>query len=443
VRRVLDFLRFSDLPALTRRNYSIELRQISLWGIAAGTVEGYMAGVVASKTFGASELLTTVIWALPILINMLNVVWGTILRGRRRKPAFILLAGCGLVGVASVGLNPADWKPWSGWIFAAQIAYTHLFLSGLITLRTTIWKVNYPSTHRARVIGRLQTARLLLSVLTTLTLSLLYDHHPGCYRLVYPAAALVGVCSLVPLRRWRMRGERGELRQFREHLARNGSLDGAASNRVWSGLKEAVAILRTDTLFAKYMTAQFLLGAANFFTEPILINVLTKDLRLQYFASLLLLYVIAQTVLIASIGFWAPLFDRIGVLRFRIYNSACWVLSYVAVTVALLVITFGGRERLILAITILVVARILNGLGRGGGAIAWNLGHLHFARKHQTELYMGIHVGLTGLRGLVMPLVGLAATQVFGYGAMVCAVGLALAGHILFRRLAHQHGSAQ
>lgn len=444
MQRIFDFLRFNDLPLMTRPNYAAELQQMTLWGVVAGTVEGSMVSVVASKTFGASPLLTTIIWALPVLMNVLNVGWGSLLRGRPRKPAFIFIAICGLLGVGSIGLTSAEWKPWGGWVFAGQIALTHLFLSGLITLRTTMWKVNYPPTHRARIAGRLQTVGMLLTVLTTGSLSLLYDREPDFYRVAYPLAALIGACSLLPLRRLRMRREPTELRRYREHLAQANRGDEKPHIGLWTGIKEAGSILRTDALFARYMLAQFLLGSANFFTDPFLVNALTKELDFDYFSSQSLLYLIPHLALLLSIRFWAPLFDRIGVLRFRIYNSAAWTLSYVCVAAAMLMIGIGGRELVLAAWPVLVISRVFNGLGRGGGAIAWNIGHLHFAREHQTELYMGIHVGLTGLRGLLMPLLGLGAKQLFGYAGLLIAVGLALTGHILFRRLAAENrGSAR
>ena len=108
----------------------------------------------------------------------------------------------------------------------------------------------------------------------------------------------------------------------------------------------------------------------------------------------------------------------------------------------MVVIQIGGHDALLIAAPILIIGRILNGLGRGGGAIAWTLGHLHFAPAHQTELYMGIHVGLTGVRGLLMPMIGVGATLLLGYWALVIPVCLAVTAHYLFRRLASEFGQA-
>jgi hypothetical protein len=195
-------------------------------------------------------------------------------------------------------------------------------------------------------------------------------------------------------------------------------------------------ILRQDRLFARYMLAQFLLGSANFFTDPVLVNVLARRLNFAYFSSTLLLHTIPMTVLLISIRYWARFLYRGGILRFRVYNSACWVGSTLGVTVAVLVISVAGQGMLPVAVAILVVGRIMNGLARGGGDLAWNIGHLDFARDHQVELYMGIHVGLTGVRGLIMPLLGSLANRYLDWGSFAIAVGMSAVSWLMFRQMA-------
>jgi hypothetical protein len=75
------------------------------------------------------------------------------------------------------------------------------------------------------------------------------------------------------------------------------------------------------------------------------------------------------------------------------------------------------------AVLLFALRGIANGLGSGGGALAWNLGHLDFARPEEAEIYMGIHVSLTGLRGLIAPLIGMWLYASFGW--TVWMIGLA------------------
>ena len=78
------------------------------------------------------------------------------------------------------------------------------------------------------------------------------------------------------------------------------------------------------------------------------------------------------------------------------------------------------------------------GLGMGGGKLAWNLGHLHFAPREEAELYMGIHVSLTGLRGLIAPLTGMLLWGLIGWWVWIIAIGIALLSLGMFISLARE-----
>ena len=50
---------------------------------------------------------------------------------------------------------------------------------------------------------------------------------------------------------------------------------------------------------------------------------------------------------------------------------------------------------------------MVQGVARGGGSLAWQLGHNDFAEPDQLSAYMGIHVTLTGVRGAMAPFLGI------------------------------------
>jgi hypothetical protein len=144
---------------------------------------------------------------------------------------------------------------------------------------------------------------------------------------------------------------------------------------------------------------------------------------------------------LVTISRWAPLYDRVGVLRFRVTNSAFWLASFVLVTLGVLIHRPESYAATMAGLSLFVVGRVINGVARAGGAIAWNLGHLHFAGEHDAELYMGIHVALTGFRGLLMSFVGTVAYKFCGGWALLLGIALALAAQWAFRRLALSDGA--
>lgn len=440
IRRLLEFLRTDDLPVMARPTYAAERYQTMLWGIVRGSAESAMVAIVASKTFEANKLQTTLIWQLPIVMNLFSVLWASFIRSRPRKPLFRTLIFCTAVVLGSIGLTSATWKPWGAWVFAAQIGLAHLFLCGIVTLRTSLWNLNYPATHRGRIAGRLQMAQLIAIALTTTVIGLTYEQSPDAYRFVYPAVCAIGLLSLIPLARMRVRGERAALRDYAAHRTAVSAAGAAHRPASWlSGLGEAVTILRKDRLYARYMLAQFLLGSANFFTDPILVNALTKDVQTSYILSQAILHLIPSIVVLFSVGFWARYFDRVNILRFRVHNSACWVTSYACIAAGMLVLQVFGLDALSYVVPLLIIGRIFNGLGAAGGTIGWNIGHLYFARPHQSELYMGIHIALTGLRGLCIPLISFPLAMWLGYYALLIPVTLAVLAHAMFQRQAREN----
>jgi hypothetical protein len=60
-----------------------------------------------------------------------------------------------------------------------------------------------------------------------------------------------------------------------------------------------------------------------------------------------------------------------------------------------------------------------------GGKLGWNLGHNDFASDDQSTLYMGIHVTLTGVRGLIAPLAGVASTSTLRASNRAGSLGVA------------------
>jgi len=139
--------------------------------------------------------------------------------------------------------------------------------------------------------------------------------------------------------------------------------------------------------------------------------------------------------LLGSIGRWGRLFDRVGVLRFRVVNVACWAVSLALGAVATLAIVhldWIGPGMFPMIVLLFAVRGLFNGLGLGGGALAWNIGHLHFARPDEAEVYMGIHVSLTGIRGLFAPLVGIWLWNAIGWMAWLVALVLCLGGLVIF-----------
>jgi len=432
----LDLLAVERVPRMARPTYLLEVRHLFLWGIFAGMFEGTVSAVVVSKTFDAGPWLITTVMATPMLANVVGMVWGSVITGRRKIPIFVALGMIASGVIASVALTPMT--PTGGYIFLAQVLAARVLLSGCLTVRSSLWKHNYPANRRGQIAARLQLVRFSMGIGVVALASSLFDVNPQIYVVVYPIAGVVGAVSVWMMRPMRVRGEAVELAEIR--AGRKGK------RRTFNPLRDLIDVMSHDRDYRRYCVAMMFLGFANIMVMPLMVIIVTKQLDLSYFLSGGLLEILPRVIMMASLIPWAHLFDKWGVLRFRVLNAAAWTASAAFAGLAAWIILSDGAVTVwlfMIAMVAIAVSRVFEGAGKGGGSIAWNIGHLQFAEPARAEVYMGAHVFLAGLRGLTAPFVGTWLFTHYGSLAFGVAVVLQVMGLMMFRSLAREQHRAQ
>ncbi|MBK8270738.1 MAG: hypothetical protein IPK83_21505 [Planctomycetes bacterium] len=175
--------------------------------------------------------------------------------------------------------------------------------------------------------------------------------------------------------------------------------------------------------------------------------IVTKELPLNYNHSTLLLEVLPQFMMMLSMMSWASLFDRRGVVRFRVLNAITWAMASVFGGIGAVMLLIPGTFTTVwlfaVAIALVAISRLFEGLGRGGGAIGWNLGHLHFAEPAKADIYMSAHVFLTGIRGLTAPFIGTFLYSTIGPGVFLVSATLGFSGMLMFKSLVKGDSAAE
>ncbi len=445
----MDLFGARSLPYMSRPLYLAEALHMVPWAVVIGMAEGDVAAVVVAKTFAGDSLLVGLAVATQFFANLVSLIWGLVCVGRRKLRVLTVLGSVTVLCVTSIALTPRS--PWGAWVFVGQTALVQVFLSGVVTVRTSLWRSNYPREWRGQITARLQIIRALVSIAAMLAAARLFDRNPDVYRFTYPVVAACGAVAVVLLQRLRVRGERSELRRRRPDGA-GGPGDAmlepfALTTMLDPGtvLRQMGRVLREDQRFRRYCVALMFTGMANLMIFPVVTTIITLDLRLSYLLSIGLLSVVPRTVTIVGLFVWAPYFDRVGVVRFRGAHGISWLAHLVLGslgTVGVLLREEWGAPATVLAALFFLFSRIAMGLGMGGGGLAWHLGHLHFAKPQDAEIYMGVHMTLTGLRGLVMPLVGIWLWAQTGFFVWVLGIALSVVGLALYTAMARDEGRA-
>ena len=436
---------------MVRGNYAREVRSALTFPLAAALAEGTFTGVVASKYFGGGMLLIAVITAAPMFGNILALLWSELAEGRAKIP-FINLLQIGVVAaMALVGLTYfIDDPALAGWTFAGLVIVARVLASGIITLRSAVWRMNFPRVLRGQIIARVNGIYNLVLAAAVLVSAAVLDGHPGLYAVVYPVIALISLLGVREYARIRVRGEGAVLRRLRavpaaasETLADGATLDYARVDRINPGvgplrrlggrMRDALALLKSDRVFREYQWWQFLLGASFMMMFPTLIYVVSSEMTdptTQYVLAVVVLQALPMITGVVFLQVWAPAFDRVDLFTFRVWIGA------VALVTHGLILTGAVTGQL----WVVALGTFSVGVSMGGGQLAWQLGQNAFATKANVGTYMGLHVMLTGLRGMFVPFVGvglyrlLDRSEVLGdhSGRWVFAVPVALCLTSLF-----------
>lgn len=432
---------------MSRQSYRWEALSALFLPTAVACVEANVIAVIAKKAFNASPLAIATLAAAPALSNLSSVLWTRFIKGRDRVRAVNAMQLALLASVAIIALAPIS--PLGQLVLVLATTAARVLLTGIITARTDIWRNNYARAHRARVTGKLLTIAALTVAITAAILGAAMDLSASsritAFRIIYLAAAIIGLLGVFLFSRVRWRTRSMSLRAERDPDAEYAT----------AGARDMLRVLRNDKTYRSFMAAQFALGLPNLASIPIFIIALENAFQPSYAESFLLTQIIPLLVPILTIPLWARLLDRTHIVRFRVFHSWFFVVANL-----LLAIGFIYHH-----IPTIYISRIILGAAYGGGMLAWDLGHHDFARRDLATLYMGIHVTLTGVRGAIAPFLGvllysgalaipaftLSALKfpgasinipAMGYHAFYLLAALSVVGALMFLRLSRSIGAA-
>ena len=408
------------IPLMMRPSYRRELAASATMPFVMALVEGGVAGVIAKKLFGSGDWTVAVITAAPMFANLTSFIWAHVARGRRKVPVITALQI--LILLLTVGMAALPESVGGGFAFAGMIVLARCMFSGIVTVRSTIWRQNYRREWRAQITGRFARVATLIMVLVSAAVAFGLDSNPAAFRVAYPLAALIASLGVVAFARLQVRQERQQIAFERRPAARptpHGTPDGIYEYDPADQRFSVWAVLRNDPVFRSYLIWQFLAGVSNMMIEPVVVALIAdvtgplgrvavngREVSLEYIVSILLTMILPTGLAMLAIPAWGSLLDRMHIVRFRTRHGWFWPASQLlSFAGALIAMRDGG---LLWGPVVLGLGRVVLGIARGGGMLAWTLGHNDFASRRMTAVYMGIHVTPTGVRGAFAPFVGVA-----------------------------------
>ena len=399
-----------------------------------GAIDGGIAGVIAKNAFEDAVSLTTlnivvaVLSSVGAIANLTSFIWASIGQGRPKVRLIVWLQWLAVLAVAQVAIAPRSSTGLTMLVIGVLVA--GIAWSGIVTLRSTMWRANYALGDRARLTGNIATIQALVLATIGTGIGAMMEVDARLFPVIFVFAAIAGVIGIRFFSRVRIRGEKRLLVQERS---------ASVGVRLVSPMR-MVRLLRDDRPYRNFMGAMFVFGTGNVATTAPLIIMLRDDFAYGYLGGVLIMTVIPTLAMPLVIPIWARLLSKYHVVHFRAIHA--WIFTTASL--------FMLGAALVDMPALLWIASIFRGAAFAGGAIAWNIGHLDFATESRTNEYMGVHVTLEGVRGLIGPIVGLGSYKLFetlapGTGAWAFGVAFLLnaAGAVWFGRQSKALGSAR
>lgn len=415
-----------------RRLERLERLEVTAWllfAISLGAMEGGVVSVMV-KTFyrNTVDALTldysvAVLVGAPLFAGITSLGWAA--AGLRGQPSRLLVSLQVLCVMCLLLLAAAPRNVAGLAMVVTGAVSARLLWSGVLTLRTSVWRLCYGRERRAALAGRVVAVHYLAAATTGTLVGALVDRRPAALPSLYLLIAGLGLAGALLYRRLsRAAGPEPVLE----------TAAGEAGSRRGT-LRTAGAILREDPAYRRYLAWLFVLDTGVQMVPAPLLICLADRFSLAHIEQVLLITAMPMAVVPLAMPYFARRLSRDHVVRFRAFHS--W--SYAGA------LAFSVAGLALHAEPCLWLGAALLGVGYAGGSLAWHLGHHDFATPAKAPHYMALNVTLNGLRGFLAPAAGVSLYRLTehllpGQGplALLVPLGLTVWGASGFAALARQ-----
>jgi len=278
-----------------------------------------------------------------------------------------------------------------------------------------MYRVLYPATHRGFAVGWLKAIAAISALFITLAGTWWFRTFQQQYWVVYAYAAFTLVV--------------GAFSYSRIPIPQNGSPEPPPVLPVGRTLVASCKMFLSDKRFIRYQIGFAIAGFANHMGMWFIPEVVKEKKYIggDDFQVLIITAVMPALLIMASSPFWGRYLDKVDPMSGRSLFNLLQTAGYG-------LYCFGGVSAQAWP---MFAGAVCHSISNGGGTINWSTGSLYFAKPENVSLYNSLHVGFTGLRGMIAPVCGGLLVKQCGFGAWMFAVcaGLSLLGSLYMYRL--------
>lgn len=176
-----------------------------------------------------------------------------------------------------------------------------------------------------------------------------------------------------------------------------------------NALRDGFRAIKYDRIFRITLISWMFMGFGNLMLFPLRVEYLANPdykLNLTEWEIALLVSVIPNISRFFCSIVWGMMFDRVNFFTLRVLMNAGFVVGMFSffLTSSWFFLVFGA---------------VVYGIAIAGGDVAWNLWVIKFAPEGKSQAYMAVHTFLTGVRGVLAPLLGFQIIATYGFQVLL------------------------
>lgn len=349
---------------------------------------------IAIRYFDAGYVTKSLIGAAPFMgmfLSLALVYYASHTGMKKSSWGAIPSAICGLCLLGAAFTN-------SLWAYCLMVVLSFIAFNSLSPFLTSIYNDNYPHDQRAAYYSKPLMLTVAVSVAFGIFASWVLDLDLAYFKALF---IIFGLAALV--KAWAI------------YSMPSGIIEPNIYKHPLGSLKYVLQ----DKSFGYVLLTWFIMGFANLWVLPLRVDYVTSSaygIEGSAMFVAIIITVIPDAMRFLFIPFWARLFDKMNFIILRMILNASFGCG--------IALFFFTREPIVIA-----CGSALIGIAFAGGSIAWNLWVTKYAPPGKVAAYMSVHVGLTGIRGTIGPMIGFWAVGRLGpvniglvsFGLMVLA----------------------
>jgi len=352
--------------------------------------------IIARKALSALDWHITLLAMIWPLSNFFSIWWGKILEQSPHKSKFFLF-------VAFAGRLPLVFS-----IFIDNIYHFMFFLivmlsfnSLLLPAQNSLIQSNFRPSIRGKLFGISVSLATFVTVIFSYFAGKLLDINESAFRYLLILAGLSGfigaiILYFVPFGNQYVSDKRKI--NYRELIL--------------SPLIRTSDLLKKNQNFAYFERNFMIYGIGFLILVPVIPVFLVDNLKMDYSSTFLAKGVIAQLGLLI----FSPVAGKFHDIKHP-FLFMTYAFGTLAIFPLLLFISFYVNT-INIAVIIVFAAYLIYGIAMSNINISWNLGSIYFAGEEDASMYQSVHVTLTGIRGILMPLLSLLIMRTLGISAV-------------------------